>query len=76
MSAHTFQISSDQIPVFKTFLQCTIRNLERWSDQMDAELESPHTDDKYLTVIKAVSAFQEDKLILQSVLEQIEKAAD
>lgn len=74
MSIHTFEISSDKFPAFKSFLQYTIQNLERWSDEMEAELESPHTHDKYSTVINAVLSFQEDKLMLQSVLEQIERA--
>lgn len=74
MSYHTFQITDKDLPTLKMFLENTISSLDRYSADMDSELDTDHTDEKYKTVIGAIDSFQAHKVILQDVLEQISTA--
>ena len=72
MSYHTFQLTDKELHTFKMFLQNTISSLDRYSADMDRELDTDHTDEKYKTVIGAIDSFQAHKAILQDLLEQLE----
>lgn len=76
MSYHTFQVTPEELPTVKLFLETTISSLTRYAKDVDDDLHPDSDPEKYSTSIDLIESFNSHRLILENILEQINITID